>query len=206
MGCLLSRKACAEYLGVCLRTVRYWDAGRCRVPWSAVRLLRFVRQGDLGALSDRWAGFYLTGGRLFTPDGRGFTADALRLWWSTVEQARLWRDAYDAAHTTVGSLAGMRRRAPATDALEPDAEQGAPLPEAVEVGPSGTASTLTAFPGSAAGAAGAARGKRVSLSRYARERLLASRSGAGLVILSTSDTPPSESRSAPAFQGVLCGR
>ncbi len=46
-GCLLSRKACAEYLGVSLRTVRHWDAGRNRVPWSVVRMLRVLRMGDV---------------------------------------------------------------------------------------------------------------------------------------------------------------
>lgn len=110
MACLLSRKACADYLGVSLRTVRYWDAGRHRVPWAVVRLLRLLRCGDLGGVDDAWQGFRLLRGVLYTPDGRGFPVDALRCWWQMVEQARFWRDAYDqrerargAAQTTVGS-------------------------------------------------------------------------------------------------------
>jgi len=46
----LSRKACAALLGCSVRTVRAWDAGARRVPWSAVKLLRLLRGGDLGAL------------------------------------------------------------------------------------------------------------------------------------------------------------
>jgi len=57
-ACLLNRKACAAFLGVCERTIRHWDTGRNRVPWAAVkllrrlrlRLLRLLRLGDLGAL------------------------------------------------------------------------------------------------------------------------------------------------------------
>ena len=63
-SCLLSRKAAAAFLGVSLRTVAYWEAGRCRVPWSVVRLLRVLRLGDLGALSGDWAGWSLHGGAL----------------------------------------------------------------------------------------------------------------------------------------------
>jgi DNA-binding transcriptional regulator YiaG len=48
-SCALSRKACAAYLGVSLHTVRHWETGRHRVPWSTVRLLRLLRCGDLGA-------------------------------------------------------------------------------------------------------------------------------------------------------------
>lgn len=95
MACLLSRKACAAYLGVSLRTVRYWDAGRHQVPWAVVRLLRFVRLGDLGALEPAWAGFVLNRRGLFSPDGRCFPVDALRCWWQVVEQARFWREDYD---------------------------------------------------------------------------------------------------------------
>jgi hypothetical protein len=51
-------------LGVSLRTVRYWDAGRNRVPWSAVRLLRLRRAGELGGLLDGWDGWTIWRDRL----------------------------------------------------------------------------------------------------------------------------------------------
>lgn len=98
LSCLMSQRATAAYLGVSLRTIQHWDAGRHKVPWSTVRLLRLCRQGDLGAVDDHWKGFRIVRDALVTPDGRCFTVDALRLWWSTAGQARLWREAYDAAH------------------------------------------------------------------------------------------------------------
>ncbi|MEO6967508.1 MAG: hypothetical protein ABI132_03490 [Rhodanobacteraceae bacterium] len=50
LSCLLDLRACAAFLGCSLSTVQAWDRGRDRIPWSAVRLLRLYRLGDLGAL------------------------------------------------------------------------------------------------------------------------------------------------------------
>lgn len=113
MACLLSRKACADYLGVSMRTVRYWDAGRYRVPWAVVRLLRLLRCGDLGSVDAAWKGFRLLRGVLYTPDGRGFPVDALRCWWRVVEQARFWCEDYD-RKARVRREAACARRAPVT--------------------------------------------------------------------------------------------
>ena len=92
-GCFMNREACAQFLGVSLRTVRYWEAGRCRVPWSAVRLLRLHRLGDLGALHDAWAGWTLHArtGELVSPNGYRFEPGKLALWPLLCEQARFWR-------------------------------------------------------------------------------------------------------------------
>jgi hypothetical protein len=59
-------------VGVALRTVRAWDRGRVRVPWSVVRLLRLLRCGDLEGISTPWAGWLLRGDRLISPEGREF--------------------------------------------------------------------------------------------------------------------------------------
>ena len=77
-SCLLSRKACAAYLGVCLRTVRHWDSGRNRVPWSVVRLLRLRRAGELGGLLDGWDGWTIWRDQLVSPDGRAYRERDLR--------------------------------------------------------------------------------------------------------------------------------
>ena len=71
-----------------LRTVAYWEAGRCRVPWSVVRLLRILRLGDLGALSRDWSGWSLHDGRLHSPEGRAFTPQESAWWALLVAQAR----------------------------------------------------------------------------------------------------------------------
>lgn len=73
-----------------LRTVRHWDAGRNRVPWSVVRLLRLCRLGDLGALNDQWSGWTLNRNGLWSPEGRGFRTAAMRHWHLTIE--RVGRD------------------------------------------------------------------------------------------------------------------
>lgn len=77
-----------------LRTVQYWDAGKNRVPWSVVRLLRLLRTGDLGALRDDWDGWTLDRLGLHDPAGRTYRLDAMRHWWLTCEQARFWRQSY----------------------------------------------------------------------------------------------------------------
>jgi Phage protein len=74
--------------------VRHWDAGRCRVPWSAVRLLRFVRLGDLGALHSAWAGWTINRNGLWSPDGKRHDPAMMTPWWLVCEQARFWRDDY----------------------------------------------------------------------------------------------------------------
>jgi len=96
LSCFLSREACAELLGVAVATIRSWETGRSRVHWACVRLLRFYRHGDLGAIHEEWSGWKLTPAGLFAPDGRRFEERRMRLWWNTAEQARLWRKQYEA--------------------------------------------------------------------------------------------------------------
>jgi len=94
-SCLLSRKRAADYLGVCVRTIRHWDTGRNRVPWSVVRLLRLVRAGELGGLDAAWEGWTINRHGLRSPCGRVYPVQAMAQWWLTVEQARFWREGYD---------------------------------------------------------------------------------------------------------------
>ena len=140
-GCLLSRKACAAFLGVCERTVRHWDTGRNRVPWSAVRLLRLLRCGDLGALHEGWAGWTLTSrGELVSANGYRFEPWRLAQWPIVAEQARFWRQGYDQSVAggvgakplrmrsfAVGDAVSSIQPAPAGCA-ELMARQGDPLP------------------------------------------------------------------------------
>jgi hypothetical protein len=122
-SCFLTRQACAEYLGVSLRTVRYWDAGRNRVPWAVVRLLRFLRAGDLGALQPTWSGWTLNRRGLVSPCGRVFDEFGMRRWWLTAEQASFWRRRHGLAVS-----GGVGALAPAGALL---------IPAAIEAGASG---------------------------------------------------------------------
>lgn len=92
-SCLLSVKACAELLGCSLSTVKAWDRGAYRVPWSAVKLLRLFRLGDLGALQPEWRGWSIGRAGLVSPEGRTFTRGDFAWWSLTCRQAEAWRGA-----------------------------------------------------------------------------------------------------------------
>jgi hypothetical protein len=110
LSCLLNRTACAALLGVSVKTVRNWDRGRHRVPWSAVKLLRLLRLGDLGALAPAWAGWRLQGETLLSPEGRRFTPGDSAWWGLLVAQARAFRDGR-ARLGGVGAVAPARPQA-----------------------------------------------------------------------------------------------
>jgi hypothetical protein len=191
LSCLLSRQGCATLLGVSLRTVRYWDAGRSRVPWSAVRLLRIIRLGDLGALDDTWAGWSINRNGLWSPDGRQFRTEWMQRWWITLEQARFWREAYDRETLRGAGAQPLRGREAvplligATVEAEPVGTPPPPSPEAVPY--SATRPTAFAHAGAAAGAAVGIAVGGLSVSERLKVKA-AARSDAGLVILSTSGT------------------
>ncbi|WP_343883958.1 VC1465 family Xer recombination activation factor, partial [Rhodanobacter caeni] len=184
-ACLLNRKACAEYLGVSLRTVRYWDAGRNRVPWSAVRLLRLLRTGDLGALCDEWAGWTINRLGLHAPAGRTYRERDMRHWWLTIEQAHLFREHYEATtRPAAGRTVPAAAKVAAGDPLQPEAGMAAKQAEAAPSHPIGAVSTSTALvrlrksaPPAAAHMAG---DLDMVAERFGRAAA-AARSGAGLV-------------------------
>jgi DNA-binding transcriptional regulator YiaG len=199
-SCFLTPEACAKFLGVSLRTVHYWDAGRCRVPWAVVRLLRFVRLGDLGALDEAWSGWTVNRNGLWSPDGKRYHQGTMRHWWITCEQARWWREDYDRR-----TLGGVGAPAPALT-LQPAAGMAAEDAAAAPAHPVGAASTLTAFAGPGGAAAGAP-GAGKAVNRYRRTvrawSAAAARSAAGLVSSSKQVEPsPLQTRFLRRFQGV----
>ncbi|WP_082190103.1 VC1465 family Xer recombination activation factor [Frateuria defendens] len=217
-SCFLSRRRCAEFLGVSLRTVQYWDAGRCRVPWSAVRLLRLRRLGDLGALNDAWSGWTLGHSGLCSPEGREFRAEDMRRWWSIVQLARLWREAYDRGD--IGGVGAPPPRGREAVTLQPEAGEAAPSAGRAAPTPIEAASTPTAFsrhlnedsPGEVQGTfPGEPQScfphspvhAMAGVAGEARSALPAS--SAGLVISSTSGTRFARSRFAQGF-GRMHGR
>jgi hypothetical protein len=199
-SCFLSRKACAEFLGVSLRTVRYWDAGRSRVPWSAVRLLRLTRLGDLGAMNDSWTGWIINRNGLFSPDGKHYPERFMRRWWLTCEQARFFREAYD--RETLGGVGAKPLRARERVTLLPGAGMAAKQAAAAPSHPIEAASTLTAFACRRVSRQAPSAGNTVSLSPVAArsENAAAARSDAGLVISSTSGTRFAQRRMLQGFR------
>ena len=90
LTCLLSQRACADLLGVGLRSVRNWDRCVSRVPWAVVRLLRILRNGELPG--DAWAGWRLWGDTLWTPEGHAVRAGEASWLSLLVRQARGYRE------------------------------------------------------------------------------------------------------------------
>lgn len=115
MGLLLSQQACADLLGVSRRTVRYWDRGRSRVPWSAVRLMRLLRGGEVPASGfDGWR--VLNGGRLVTPAGIEFCTAEFEWWALTCLQARSWQRRFDRAQSRLSAGEPPHAAVPVVDA------------------------------------------------------------------------------------------
>ena len=176
------------------------------MPWSVVRLLRLTRMGDLGAMHDSWAGWIINRNGLWSPDGKHYPEPAMRRWWMTCEQARFFREAYDAT-TRPSAGRSVPAALPVADAepLLPEAGMAAKQAAAAPSLPIGAASTLTAFAcRRASREALPAAGKAVSLSVVAARSgtAAAARSDAGLVNLSTSGTRYSRSRTAQGLRRV----
>ena len=154
LSCLLTQRAAAGFLGVGVSTVRRWDRGQRRVPWAVVRLLRLLRQGDLGSLAPAWAGWTVHGGTLRSPEGRVFEAHALAWWSLLVAQARAFRQRYDRDTGGVGATATAR---PQAVTPQPEAAAGRVPPDPAPAEPVGAASPMTALPCSAGGGGAPAR-------------------------------------------------
>lgn len=122
----------AKVLHVTPRTVRYWISGKVTVPYAAYRLLRITRMFELPMPG--WEGWHMHSGKLWTPEGFGFTPDC-QSWWSLlVRQARLFRQMYqrDAQVNTALRMAGPDAHGPGDSALARalDRAQAVPTGEA----------------------------------------------------------------------------
>ena len=119
-SCLLSVKTCAEFLGCSVSSIKAWDRGASRVPWSVVRLLRVFRLGDLGALRPEWRGWTINRNGMVSPEGRAYDRGDLAWWSLTCRQAEAWREAR--SRTGCPALEGQGlargRGAPVAEPLE----------------------------------------------------------------------------------------
>ena len=75
----LSRLDIAQLLHVTERTLHNWDTGHHEIPYSAYRLLRLLTRQELPGKA--WAGWHLTAGVLWSPEGHGFKPED-STWWS----------------------------------------------------------------------------------------------------------------------------
>lgn len=142
-SCLLSRTACAGVLGCSVSAVRAWDRGRNRVPWSAVKLLRLLRLGDLGTLRREWHGWTLNRNGIVSPEGVAYSRGDLGWWSLTCRQAEAFRQARQKAAVRPSGGADRQAATIPTDggrfayeagrqALTPRREALSPLPVPAE--------------------------------------------------------------------------
>ena len=85
----LTHDAAAKLLHVTPRTVKYWVSGRVMVPYSAYKLVRVMRLFELPVQG--WEGWHMHSGKLWSPEGFGFTPECQDWWSLLVRQARLFR-------------------------------------------------------------------------------------------------------------------
>jgi transcriptional regulator with XRE-family HTH domain len=84
----LSVKDASELLHVSERTVLNWESGRARIPYTAYRLLRVLRNHELP--HDAWDGWRLSGDTLYSPTNRPFKPYELLYISHYFTMARYW--------------------------------------------------------------------------------------------------------------------
>lgn len=117
----LNRAEAAKLLHVSGRTLQNWETGHHEIPYSAYKLLRLLNYQELAGAA--WAGWHMHSGKLWTPEGFGFTPDCQGWWSLLVRQARMFRDLVErenvlqkAMHTTVNGPGRMTQTGPVPQA------------------------------------------------------------------------------------------
>lgn len=87
-----STEDAAKFLQVSPRTVQLWVSGRQRIPYAAFKLLRVMLRYELPGKA--WAGWSLSAGRLYTPEGFELAPHEVSWWSLLVRQARSFRALY----------------------------------------------------------------------------------------------------------------
>lgn len=75
-------------LDVTPRTIRNWESGESRIPYSAFRLMRVY--GGHSIVGEQWEGWNMWRGLLWTPEGRSFAPHELRYVANYLSMARIW--------------------------------------------------------------------------------------------------------------------
>lgn len=131
----LNPESAGKILHVHPRTVRYWISGKTLVPYAAYKLLRIMTGAELPCPG--WDGWHMHSGKLWSPEGHGFTSSDSAWWGLLVRQARLFKVMYD-RETQLTYLMARAGRAPATGA-EGALGQPGTVAETVPTGDAGRA-------------------------------------------------------------------
>lgn len=86
----LTTATAAALLRVSERSIRNWESGRVRIPYSAFRMVCVDAGYQLPGES--WRGFLLRGDTIWSPEGKSFSSHDLAWWSLTCEMARERRE------------------------------------------------------------------------------------------------------------------
>ena len=114
--CWLTLPQAAKVLQVTERTLHNWEAGTCRVPYAAYKLMRLMAGGNLKHLCPTWDGWTLQRGKLISPEGRQFAPGDMAWLSLLVARARLFSDLCRKVHNLGGATTTKAAGASAPDA------------------------------------------------------------------------------------------
>src|SRR3989338_5964122 len=113
----LTREMAADMLDVETRTLRNWEEGCSRIPYTAFKVLRLLA----GFLIpwEPWEGWFIRGNMLVSPEGRTFEQHELRYVSRYLSISRLWLEEREAR-----DMAGKSRHVSGENPLDANALPG----------------------------------------------------------------------------------
>ena len=129
----LSIDQAAQLLHVTPRTIRYWFSGKTWVPYSAYKLLRVMRYFELPGAE--WRGWHFHSGKLWTPEGHGFSPQDSNWWSLLVRRSHAFGTLYAREQAFNQALLAGRPDAP----VRPAKAEGSPVGRGELVEPTGKA-------------------------------------------------------------------
>lgn len=88
----LSRTDVAQLLRVSERTIHNWETGHHQVPYSAYKLVRLMTYQEFP--NTAWAGWHITAGVLYSPEGHGFKPQDSNWWAMLCRRSALFHSLY----------------------------------------------------------------------------------------------------------------
>lgn len=88
----LSPEQAGKALHVTPRTIRYWISGKVLVPYAAYKLVRVMRLFELPCPG--WQGWHMHSGRLWSPEGYGFSPGDTHWWGHLLRKVGLFQLVY----------------------------------------------------------------------------------------------------------------
>lgn len=82
------RSECAQFFHVSARTLHNWESGITAIPYAALKLLRIHARYELPG--QEWNGWVFHSGKLWSPEGHGFSPGEASCWHNLCRRAHLF--------------------------------------------------------------------------------------------------------------------